>query len=349
MNALPLSVVVVVHDMAREAPRTLLSLSTSCQQGIGREDYEVIVVENGSTSPVEERDIAALDGNFRYIRVEQASPSPAPAVNLGLRHATGELVGVMIDGARLASPGLLRAALDAAKLGPVPVVATLGWHLGRRFQHIAVANGYDAAEEDALLQSIGWPADGYRLFEIATLDESCAGGWFRPIMESNALFLTRAHWGELAGMDERFDMPGGGYVNPDTLGRACASPGAELIILMGEGTFHQVHGGVSSNAPLALYEANARDWAAQYARIRGIPFARSTLAPKFFGRMPSACLPHLIASCGGSSETVSGYYEVQFERLLGSRTWRWTAPARRLVERLRAVKTAVSARRAPRL
>ena len=43
-----LSVVVVVHDMLREARRTLHSLSRSYQEGIDDLDYEVIVVENGS-------------------------------------------------------------------------------------------------------------------------------------------------------------------------------------------------------------------------------------------------------------------------------------------------------------
>ena len=43
-----LSVVVVVHNMRREAARTLYSLSSRYQQGLGELDYEVIVVENGS-------------------------------------------------------------------------------------------------------------------------------------------------------------------------------------------------------------------------------------------------------------------------------------------------------------
>ena len=44
-----LSVVVVVYDMAREAPRTLHSLSRRYQQGGAELDYEVIVVDDSSS------------------------------------------------------------------------------------------------------------------------------------------------------------------------------------------------------------------------------------------------------------------------------------------------------------
>ena len=43
-----LSVVVVVYNIPREAPRTLFSLSADYQRHIAPEDYEVIVVDNGS-------------------------------------------------------------------------------------------------------------------------------------------------------------------------------------------------------------------------------------------------------------------------------------------------------------
>ncbi|MBV9065146.1 MAG: glycosyltransferase, partial [Methylobacteriaceae bacterium] len=44
-----ISVIVVVYNIPREAPRTLYSLSAAYQQNIAAEDYEVIVVDNGST------------------------------------------------------------------------------------------------------------------------------------------------------------------------------------------------------------------------------------------------------------------------------------------------------------
>ena len=121
-----LSVVVVVHNMRRELVRTLRSLSAACQHGIGADDYEVIVVDNGSSEPLDPALIDEFDGLLRIERFEPAPPSPARAANHGLALARGELLGLWIDGARLASPGLLAGALA----GPAPVGAG-GHHRAR--------------------------------------------------------------------------------------------------------------------------------------------------------------------------------------------------------------------------
>ena len=48
-----ISVIVVIHNMRREAERTLLSLSVDYQRDVSVDDYEVHVVENGSSAPVD--------------------------------------------------------------------------------------------------------------------------------------------------------------------------------------------------------------------------------------------------------------------------------------------------------
>jgi hypothetical protein len=45
--------------------------------------------------------------------------------------AEGKVVGLIIDGARIASPGLLAIAKLAMLLADRPIVATPGYHLGR--------------------------------------------------------------------------------------------------------------------------------------------------------------------------------------------------------------------------
>jgi glycosyltransferase involved in cell wall biosynthesis len=289
-----LSVVVVVHNMAREAPRTLYSLSAAYQRHIGADDYEIIVVDNGSTPPFDSKAIASLNGNFRLLRLDPAPASPARAINRGLAEARGKVVGVMIDGARIVTPGLLHFARRGVELYPRAVVVTLGWYLGRDLQRWSMEAGYNRQREDAMLASIGWPQDGYRLFDIAAFDESSVDGWFSQIEESNALFLSRDSWNRLGGVDERFDAPGGGYINLDTLGRAMELPDSELVVLLGEATFHQLHGGIATNQSYRNLAQSLGKWEEQYQAIRQRPWrAPSSRNRTYIGTLPQSVLPHL--------------------------------------------------------
>jgi tetratricopeptide (TPR) repeat protein len=291
-----ISVVVVVYNIPREAPRTLFSLSTAHQRHIDPGDYEVIIVDNGSSPPFDPRVLEGLSGNFRLIRIEEALPSPAQAVNRGIAEARGEVIGVMIDGARIVTPGLLHFARHGARLYETAVVAALGWYLGYDFQRWATQSGYDQAREDALLGSIAWPQDGYRLFDIGTLDESSTEGWFQPVAEANALFMRRELWGLLGGVDERFNAPGGGLVNLDTFSRAMELPDAQLVILLGEGTFHQIHGGIATNLAPERVPDSWKGWAIQYENIRGRPYAKPKLEsqPTYVGTLPRSAFTHFV-------------------------------------------------------
>lgn len=337
------SIVVVAYDMPRALPRTLKSLSLDVQRHVTREDYEVIVVDNGSPDPVDPTMVASMAGQFRLERVDDASPSPAPAVNRGIAMARGEIVGVMIDGARLVTPGLVATACAGATLYPRAVCATLGWYLGHDRQSRAIAEGYDEKCEDALLASIDWPNDGYRLFEIGTFDESSVSGWVVPISESNALFMRRALWDELGGFDERFASKGGGYVNLDAFERACALPGVELVLLLGEATFHQKHGGISTNAALVDQPANQALWSSEYEALRGRPYRAPRISRTYLGRVPAVLGPTLARSLMFPfQDHFSIFREGGFDRVLWRNTAQYEAhvasdaaadePTRRLIE-----------------
>jgi hypothetical protein len=161
------------------------------------------------------------------------------------------------------------------------VIASLGFHLGTEVQMQSVLKGYDQQAEDKLLDSVEWFADGYRLFDISVFAGSSAQGCFQPISESNALFLPTGLWKVLGGFDEQFVSPGGGLVNLDTYVRACELPGSQLIILMGEGTFHQVHGGVATNNRVLPWQ----EFHAEYVRLRGKDYAPPTARPWHFGQI----------------------------------------------------------------
>ena len=261
-----LSLVVIVYDMGREAPRTLCSLALPYQTGIAADDYEVIVMDNGSPTPLGESLVRGFGPQFRYHYVQDAAKSPAQAINQGVAMARGKVVGIFIDGARIASPGLLAKALQAFRLYDDPVVATLGWHLGPELQQKSVLKGYDKATEDRLLDGIGWPRDGYRLFEISVLAASSFKGYAAAPSESNALFLRKRTFRQMGGFDPAFGLPGGGLLNLDFFIR-CLERDSPLVMLFGEGTFHQIHGGASTGASS---EADRfQQWAKQYQEIRG--------------------------------------------------------------------------------
>ncbi|MET1073821.1 MAG: glycosyltransferase [Umezawaea sp.] len=276
-----MSLVVVAYDMARELPRTLRSLSPERQVGISAGDYEVIVVDNGSPGPVA-REVADVGGTrVRVERLDPAPVSPARAANLGLRLAQGSLVGLIVDGARLASPGLLAGARLAARLADQPIITAPAFHLGTVPHMRAAEVGYDQAAEDELLAGSGWEDDGYRLFEISTPAGSSRRGLFGPMGESSSLFCPREIWDELGGLDERFELAGGGLVNHDVYRRACELPSVELIVLLGEGTFHQHHGGAATSRRVTWDEMHD-----DYRAIAGRDHAPPDRSPLYVGRLP---------------------------------------------------------------
>jgi glycosyltransferase involved in cell wall biosynthesis len=284
-----LSVVVVTYNMAREIPRTVRSLSPAMQRGIAAEDYEIIVVDNGSSQLYDRDSLRQWGGNVRFAEVANPTVSPVPAVNLGLSLAQGELCGVLVDGARMVTPGLLAAALAGNALAKRPVIATVGFHLGPEHQSRSVLRGYNQAVEDRLLDEVDWASDPYRMFRIAVFAGSSSHGWFAPMTESNALFLPKWFWDELGGFDPGFVAPGGGLANLDVYARACALPDSQLVVLLGEGTFHQIHSGVSSNSA----ESKWPEFHAEYQRIRGHAYTTPQLEPLYVGKLNKNVLPFM--------------------------------------------------------
>lgn len=273
--------------MQRELPRTLHTLGDSYQRD--RPDTEIIVVDNGSPTPPKAAELRSL-GVDQLIEISslEAAASPANAANIGLQAASGEVVGLMVDGARMTSPGLLNHALTASSTAARSVVATYAYHLGPTVHMEAVEDGYDQEVEDRLLETVDWQSNGYALFSIATFAGSSHRGWFAPMGESNALFMPARLWDELGGMDEKFDRPGGGLANHDLYRRACELEDITLLTLLGEGTFHQYHGGAAtggSNDHEALWS--------DYESIRGRPYRPPEAPALLYGSVPSEALVHL--------------------------------------------------------
>jgi glycosyltransferase involved in cell wall biosynthesis len=283
-----LSVVVVVHNMGRELPRTLASLGPERQRDLDADAYEVIVVDNGSAPPVEPDLVAAFHGNVRIERLDPAPPSPVLAANHGLGLARGELVGLLVDGARLVSPGLLAGAQRAARCCDRPLVTAPAFHLGSVPHMRAREVGYDQSVEDDLLAGIPWEDDGYQLFRISTPGGSSSRGLFGPMGESSSLFARADVWNELGGLDERFALPGGGLANHDLYRRACSLDSIELVVLFGEATFHQYHGGAATSRRFTWDDMHA-----EYQAIRGVRYEPPSNDPVYFGKLHPLALEHV--------------------------------------------------------
>lgn len=288
-----LSVVVVVHDMPRAASRTLHSLSAAYQRDIPAHAYEVVVVDNGSRVAWRDADVRRFGRNFHLLRIERAARSPAQAINRGAALARAPRLCLMVDGARIVTPRLLATMLEAGRCAREVVVAVPGWHLGPAPQWQSLREGYCEEREDALLAEADWMSDGYRLFDIAVPGASSADAPLGQIAECNSLGLSRALFLRLRGMDERFDQPGGGYVNLDLYRRALTASGVHGVMLAGEASFHQLHGGITTNAAAEIrqgYDAIAR---ARYRQLRGVDFSPPETVMTLHGRIASNALPPL--------------------------------------------------------
>lgn len=278
-----LSIVLIVYKMADQAERTIRSLCPPYQQGVDASDYELLVVENRSDWVLGEQRAKQYATNVRYFLRDETERTPVHAINFGAGQARGTHVAIMIDGARMVTPGIVRHAIDAFRIAPNAAVSAPGYHIGEKLQQIAVNEGYNEAMEAEFLQRIQWPADGYRLFEIAVLSGSCQGGFFQSNYESNFIATSIQRWKQLNGMNPRYNDFGGGNANLDFYKRLLESPDTPFYLLFGEGSFHQFHGGVTTGT---LKEERSRIYKQlddQDIEIRGHNRAAPNVKATLFG------------------------------------------------------------------
>lgn len=281
------SIILVVYDMPAQARNTLLSLTPDYQVGTRPGDYEVIIVENESPRLMEPAFLESLPEHFSYYLRTETDPTPVHAINFGASRARGENICIMVDGARMLTPGLVRNIIRGHNIDDNVVVTVPSYHLGFQIQQEAVKSGYGVDTERGLLRSIDWPADGYRLFEISCLSRSCEPGFFLPNSESNCISMPRAIWDELGGCDSRFNMCGGGFANLDLYKRACERPDVQHVVLPGEGSFHQYHGGVTTGGKRGKdRDALMVAIIDQYRQMRGQDYSSPRTNPIYLGEIP---------------------------------------------------------------
>ncbi|MBS0591660.1 MAG: glycosyltransferase family 2 protein [Proteobacteria bacterium] len=267
---------------------TLHSLTRAYQNNAATIEFEVIALDHGSTLPLSEAEVRAFGPEFQYRFVETKSVSPAAAINAACRSARGEQLLVIIDGAHILTPGVYALAQRAFAHFDSPFLATAPFHLGPKQQNDSVAEGYNQCTEDDLLARSGWRDNGYRLYTIAGAFADPGMAWFGCPFESSCFGIGKDEYLALGGFDERFVARGGGLVALDFFQRAVARTGGDYVMLLGEASFHQFHGGVASNTTKAAHPW--KEFHDEYVRIHGKSFARVPRRPFYFGTLPNEAL-----------------------------------------------------------
>lgn len=241
-----LSIIVIAYNMPRQAMNTLYSLSSRYQRNVCEEDYEIVVIENASNNTLDRDQLALLGNNIHYTLREEASASPAAAINEGFRQARAPFIGLLIDGARMVTPRVVEYALAVSRASEHALVSVTGFNLGPDL-HYHVDSTYGEAQEKILLDQIRWQQNGYRLFDISNLGEANPRGLFQPFMENNCYFSSRANFAAIGFADERFQLPGGGSLNLHMFRSIGMLPQCTpYFVMAGEANFHQFHGGVTT-------------------------------------------------------------------------------------------------------
>ena len=295
------SVIVVAYRMARQLENTLYTLSAEFQQGVSADDYAVIVMENSSSDNLSPDAVAALPDNFNYKLRSETSATPVYAVNEAFALCRGDYICLMIDGARMVSPGMIRTALSAFAIDANAVVAVPGYHLGQDEQHLVSGQRDLLEEETRLLASVDWRHSGYELFSISTFSGANRNGYLHPIMECNCLFASAKNYAAIGHANTDFTLPGGGSINLHVYRSLGMLPGTELFVLPGEGSFHQYHGGVTTST-YAEREAEIEKHRVQLHSFWPGGFHSLRREPTLLGRVPPQAQPFLVKSLQRSQD-----------------------------------------------
>ncbi len=281
------SFIVAAYEIPRQIRRTLESLRPA-YQGVDASRIQVIVVDNGSTTPLAAEDLATIAPNLEIMRVD-GYPSPVFGLNKAIERADHDTIALMIDGAHLLSPGVVQNALEVMQLHERPVINVPQYLMGAVSQNLNVDAQVDPFDrETADLESLGWPENGYRLFEYAVKATEMADRNPFQWAESNCLITTRTVLEECGAFDERFDEPGAGMANVELFHRLTHEPRNSYVILAGEGSFHQDHHGTTTGVSVDVRKERVAQYHARNEELFGYDFPAFSRSPFLYGTVRNA-------------------------------------------------------------
>ncbi|MCB1615750.1 MAG: glycosyltransferase [Pseudomonadales bacterium] len=242
-----LSIVLIVYKMPRQALNTIYSLSINHQKNVRETDYEIIVVENLSSDNLDGDAVCAIGNNIRYFPRNETSASPVGAINFGIEQCRAPAICLMIDGARMVTPRVIEYALMARNIDQDFLLAVPGYNIGPHEHQYNISRQYDQETEKRLLETVKWKTNGYRLFDICNISGANEKGIFHPLLECNCMFSSAQNFERIGGANMDFQLPGGGSINLHMFRQlGMLKQTRYYFITPGEGSFHQFHGGITT-------------------------------------------------------------------------------------------------------
>jgi glycosyltransferase involved in cell wall biosynthesis len=244
-----------------EQLRDVLYSLTVAQEGVSKDEYEIIVINDEPEDMIVFDAAKAIfdDGyNIRYIRnpVEEQHgiKNAGRSGNIGARmYAKGDLLILMVDSARIVTPRALRRSIDTFNdIGPDVCTTVLPYHIGKYY----FDKSFTVEDCRNLMNKIEWWKDPYKLKNY------CADTYISRtgrINESTFHGITKENFLKVGGWNEAFT--GWGLHNID-LWRRCVYPlppkgssqeegvagkwgkiglGLKPVNLEGEATYHINH------------------------------------------------------------------------------------------------------------
>ncbi|KZR65040.1 glycosyltransferase family 2 protein [Prochlorococcus sp. MIT 1306] len=264
-----LSIIIGCYELTTQIERTIVSIHKALQR-VPNITSEIIIADNSLKAIIDTSKSKEL--NFVLREYGHLRQPIHHIINDSVKYSKGNLLCVMIDGARLCSKGVFRKSLILFQHDPNCLIHIPNFQIGPVHQMYASEVDFGLKDEERLLIDLGWPnVHSVDLIRASTLEEHAGLG--PTIFESNCLLVSRRIWDKVGGYDERFLRMDGGFASADLLYRLSKVCSA-LLILKNEGSFHQLHGGSTTISPKQT-EIGLKDMTTEYRQIKGFPVRRS--------------------------------------------------------------------------
>lgn len=266
--------------MEHEIVNTLISFVPPYQKKVSISKFNLFVIDNNSSDNISPKVIESISSNIKYIKYPYESVSPVHALNWAIdNYSNSDSIMICIDGARMVSDHILYQSFEVFKQIPNAFVFCPSYHIGKKYHQELSAEGYTIEEARVFLKNLQWQTNPDKLFKNAILAKSSRFGIYNCIAESNAIVTTKENYKRLRGYNTGFVSPGGGYSNLELFERYTLDEETINVSLIGEGSFHQFHNGISTskkNLQLIMKQ--------EYELIKGRKYSVPKYTQFFYGK-----------------------------------------------------------------